>query len=92
MKSGDGQAQSCVKQAEIAGEAMGKITQAVSSISEQNSVAEEINRNVVNIGSIAKESTDSAAKTLHTSAALASLASELHSIIGQFKLDKTPSA
>lgn len=100
MKSGDGQAQSCVKQAEIAGEAMGKITQAVSSISEQNfqiasaaeeqnSVAEEINRNVVNINSIAKESKDSVAKTLQTSAALASLASELQGVIGQFKLGET---
>jgi methyl-accepting chemotaxis protein len=100
MKSGDGQAQSCVKQAEIAGEAMGKITQAVSSISEQNfqiasaaeeqnSVAEEINRNVVNISSIAIESKDSVAKTLHTSAALANLASELQGVIGQFKLGGT---
>jgi methyl-accepting chemotaxis protein len=100
MKSGDGQAQSCVKQAEIAGEAMGKITQAVSSISEQNfqiasaaeeqnSVAEEINRNVVNISSIAIESKDSVAKTLDTSAALASLASELQGVIGQFKLGET---
>lgn len=99
MKSGEELAQSCVKQAGIAGEAIEKITTAVSTISsqnfqiasaaeEQNSVAEEINRNVVNINDIAHESTVSASETLQTSSALAKLAVDLQTIINQFKLSK----
>jgi methyl-accepting chemotaxis protein len=99
MKSGEELAQSCVKQAGIAGEAIEKITTAVSTISnqnfqiasaaeEQNTVAEEINRNVVNINDIAQESTVSASETLQTSGALAKLAVDLQTIINQFKLSK----
>ncbi|WP_416308595.1 methyl-accepting chemotaxis protein [Neptunicella sp. SCSIO 80796] len=98
MKSGKDQAQSCVEQADIAGQALEQITQAVSAISErnfqiasaaeeQNSVAEEINRNVVNINDIAQESTVAASQTLETSESLAKLATELQTIVSQFKLD-----
>jgi methyl-accepting chemotaxis protein len=99
MKSGEELAQNCVKQAAIAGEAIEKITSAVSTISnqnfqiasaaeQQNSVAEEINRNVVNINDIAQESTISAEETLQTSSALAKLAADLQTIVSQFKLKK----
>tara|TARA_R110002153_G_scaffold6556_1_gene29912 strand:+ start:13634 stop:15451 length:1818 start_codon:yes stop_codon:yes gene_type:complete len=97
MKSGEELAQNCVRQAGIAGEAIEKITSAVSTISsqnfqiasaaeQQNSVAEEINRNIENINNIAQESTISASETLQTSSALAKLAVDLKTIISQFKL------
>lgn len=103
MKSGKDQAQNCVDQADIAGQALEQITKAVSAISErnfqiasaaeqQNSVAEEINRNVVNINDIAQESTIAASQTLETSESLAKLATELQTIVSQFKLDVNTAA
>ena len=97
MAKGREQAQNCVEQADVAGGALEKITAAVSSISEQNfqiasaaeeqnAVAAEIDRNIVNINDIAQESALATSQTLETSAALAELATELHHIVEQFKL------
>ncbi|MBI3561493.1 MAG: methyl-accepting chemotaxis protein [Gammaproteobacteria bacterium] len=89
--------QSCVAQADVAASALDEITSAVSSINnmnlqiasaaeEQSTVAEEINRNVVNINDIALSSTEAANQTLNTSQSLAQLATELQSVVHQFKL------
>ena len=97
MAKGREQAQRCVEQADVAGGALDKITSAVSSISEQNfqiasaaeeqnAVAAEIDRNIININDIAQESTLATSQTLETSNALAELATELHHIVEQFKL------
>ncbi len=97
MEQGREQAQRCVEQADITGAALEKITAAVSSISErnfmissaaeeQNAVAEEINRNVINISDIANASTEAANQTLATSENLARLAVELQNVVHQFRL------
>lgn len=99
MKSGETLAQSCVEQATIAGEAIEKITSAVSTISAQNSqiasaadeqtsVAEEIKRNLVNINNIANNSNASATETSQTSSALAKLAVEMQTGIRRFILSR----
>ena len=88
-------AHSCVDQADIASESLYEITNAVSSINnmnlqiasaaeQQTAVAEEINRNIVNINDVAVTSTEAANQTLNTSQSLATLATELQTIVDQF--------
>ncbi|QJR80145.1 methyl-accepting chemotaxis protein [Alteromonas pelagimontana] len=90
-------ADSGVEKADIAGHALEQITLAVSAISEKNYmiasaadeqkiVSEEINCNIVNINDIAKSSTEAASQTLETSNSLAQLATELQSVVQQFKI------
>jgi len=97
MENGLKQTETSVEQAQQAGEALNEITQAVASINEMNlqiassaeeqsSVAEEINRNVVNITQIADESADAAHETSDTSQSLAQMAIELRGMINQFKV------
>ncbi|MGD8484342.1 MAG: CZB domain-containing protein, partial [Thioalkalispiraceae bacterium] len=53
---------------------------------EQAAVAEEINRNIVNITQIAAETSQGAQNTTQTSSSLADLSMDLQNVIGQFKL------
>jgi methyl-accepting chemotaxis protein len=91
-------AHGCVSQADVAANSLDEITAAVSSINsmnlqiasaaeQQSSVAEEINRNIVNINDVATSSTEAANETLQTSRSLAELATELQSIVNQFQLE-----
>jgi len=97
MEKGHHAAQASVEQAAEAGTSLEKITSAVATISdmntqiasaaeEQSSVAEEINRNVVNINSMAEDVTHGAEQTSTSSGALAELASQLQSLVRQFKI------
>lgn len=103
MEVGQGQAQISVEQAEAAGRSLDSITQSVSVITDMNLqianaaeeqavVAEDINRNIVNITQISDETADSAHKTTATSSNLAELAMGLQSLISQFHLDDTSGA
>ncbi len=97
MESGLKQTASSVEQAQQAGEALSEITQAVTVINgmniqiasaaeEQSAVAEETNRNVVNITQIANETSEGARDTSETSHALAQMAVHLRGMINQFKV------
>jgi methyl-accepting chemotaxis protein len=99
MEVGQNQANISVEQAEAAGLSLDAITRAVTAINdmnlqianaaeEQTAVAEEISRNVVNISQISNETADTAHQTTTTSINLANLATELQSLIGQFRLVK----
>ncbi|GAB6040225.1 methyl-accepting chemotaxis protein [Endothiovibrio diazotrophicus] len=97
MEEGRAQAESSVRQAAAAGESLQTITRAVSTITdmntqiasaaeEQTAVAEEMNRNVVNITSVADETANGASQTASASEQLAGLAHKLQSLVGQFKI------
>ncbi len=97
MEKGHHAAQAGVEQAAEAGASLEKITTAVATISdmntqiasaaeEQSAVAEEINRNVVNINSMAEEVTHGAAQTSTSSESLAQLALQLQNLVRQFKI------
>jgi methyl-accepting chemotaxis protein len=90
-------ANQCVDQADVAANSLDEIASAVSAINnmnlqiasaaeEQSSVAEEINRNIVNINDIATSSTEAANQTLQTSQSLAQLATELQTVVNQFDM------
>ena len=98
MEKGRDQAHVSVGQAEAAGQALDAITNAVAAINEMNVqiasaseeqavVADEINKNVVNITQISTDTADAAHRTTATSGDLADLAMELQGLIGQFRLD-----
>ena len=97
METGRDQARSGVEQALLAGQSLDSITQAVATINdmnthiasaaeEQSSVAEEINRNVVNISRVANETADNVAQVADQSAQLGELASTLKSEVERFIL------
>lgn len=86
-----------VKQAAQAGDSIGAITRAVAAINdmnaqiasaseEQSAVAEEINRNIVNISAEADRSTSSADLSFSESERLAQLADELKSLVAQYRI------
>jgi methyl-accepting chemotaxis protein len=98
MEKGNEQTQESVSQAAEAGKALEAITSAVEHISlmnaqiasaaeEQSSVAEEINRNIVNVSNISNETADGANQTAESSEALRSVANQLHNLVGEFKVD-----
>ena len=60
-------------------------TQIATSTEEQSSVAEEINRNIVNIHDISKQTTVNTAQTSDASVELARLDKQLQTLISQFK-------
>ena len=79
-----------------AGESLDAITRAVTTISEMNmqianaakeqsGVAEEINKNVVNISHVVQQTADGAQQTSASSSELARLAGELQTLVSQFK-------
>ena len=90
-------AQSTVEQAAKAGSSLDGITSAVANISdmnlqiahaakEQSAVAEEINKNIIEINSIAEETTADSQHVAQTSSELNGLANELIELVGQFKV------
>ncbi len=97
MHSSNKQTQLAVKKAAEAGEALDAITQAVDDIAqmnfqiasaaeEQSQVAEEINRNIVNVNEIATETVDGANKTASSSESLKQVAVKLQTIVSDFKV------
>jgi methyl-accepting chemotaxis protein len=53
---------------------------------QQNAVSEEINRNIVSINDIATHSVTSSAQIEQASIDLARMATELHNLVGNFKV------
>ena len=96
MNQGREQVDNSVMQAQQAGTSLLRITNAVTSISDMNvqiasaaeqqsAVSDEISKNVVNINHIADRVTESAGQTAQASSQLAHLASDLQTLVGQFK-------
>ena len=61
-------------------------TQIATAAEEQSSVAEEINRNIVNISDIVDRTASGAEQTSIASEELANLAGQLHSLVNEFKV------
>jgi len=97
MEASRTQAQAGVEQVAQAGASLDSITRAVGTINdlnaqiasaaeEQSSVAEEINRNIVNISQVADQTSQGAQQTAAASEELARLAEQLQSLVGQFRV------
>ena len=97
MESGRDKAADSVSKAGEAGASLGTINYAVSSINdmnmqiasaaeEQSSVAEEINRNIVNIGTVADETAEGSNRIANANEHLVRLGSELQEVVSQFKV------
>lgn len=97
MEQGRKQAESSVQQADQAGRALEAITQAVATINdmnaqiasaaeEQSAVAAEVDRNIINISSVADQTAQGAQQTAAASEQLARLATELQSRVAKFKV------
>ena len=97
MDQGRDRAQCSVGQAGAAGDALRAITDAVAKISdmnaqiataadEQTAVAEEVNRNIVNIADVVGQTTQGAQHTAASSEDMARLAADLESRVGQFRV------
>ncbi len=97
MEAGRTQAGSSVEQAAKAGQSLEAITRAVSSISEMNAqiahaseqqsnVAQDVDRNIMNISRIGHESMGNSQQTAASSEQQAKLAQQLQDLLGQFKL------
>ena len=98
METGRSQTVISVEQAVKAGESLAAITQAVSTINDMNTqiahaagqqseVAEEVDKNVVNIARIGNDSMENAQQTSDSSSSLWNNASKLESLLSQFKLN-----
>ena len=97
MEQGRNQVQASVDIAGKAGESLRVITASVSQImdmntqiagaaEEQNSVSEEINKNIISISSVSDKAADVAQQTLESSEKLSNLSFELQSLVGNFKI------
>ncbi len=97
METGREQARTGVDQALLAGQSLDAITQSVATINdmntqiasaaeEQSKVAEEINRNVVNISQVADETASNVSQAADQSYELGNLASVLNSEVEQFSV------
>ncbi|WP_043306926.1 methyl-accepting chemotaxis protein [Pseudomonas sp. ML96] len=97
MEQSQARTDDSVQQAQIAAEALESITQAVSVINdmntqiasaaeEQSAVAEDINRNVTNIGQVAGEVAGGADEASQASAELTKLAEQQRRLINQFRV------
>jgi methyl-accepting chemotaxis protein len=95
MNSGRDQARETVKQAGMAGESLNVITSAVdhidnmneqiaTAVEEQSRVADEINRNIINISDIAEETSNGASSSSETSNAVSRHAEHLDRLVEQF--------
>jgi len=98
MDVGRKQASESVEQAAQAGESLEAIAQTVTSINdmnaqiaaaaeEQTAVAEEVDRNVMNIARIGQQSLENAQQTRDSSEQLNNNAHQLQGLLGQFKLE-----
>jgi len=99
MENGCQRVDHSVQQAEKAGSSLNTIAEMVANISdmniqvatateEQSSVAEEINRNLVNINNASEQNSGLSAQTQETTGKLTNFADQLHSLISQFKNKK----
>ncbi|CBL43753.1 predicted chemotaxis transducer [gamma proteobacterium HdN1] len=97
MQNSQARSEDSVKQARQAADSLNAITAAISVISdmntqiasaaeEQSAVAEDINRNVTNIGSAAHEVAAGADKAKGTSGELTQLAEQQKRLVGQFRV------
>ncbi|WP_374105203.1 methyl-accepting chemotaxis protein [Pseudomonas sp. MTM4] len=97
MDSSSSLAKDTVSLARDVGEELQAITETVSIIQamnqqiataaeQQSSVAEEINRSVLNVRDVADQSAEAAQETAASTAQLAQLGSELQTLIGRFKV------
>ncbi len=97
MEQSRGRASDTVTKAEDAGASLASITSAVGTIlqmntqiatasEEQTSVAEEINRNVINIQNVSEQTAAGAQQTSLASAELARLSDELRGLVGKFRV------
>jgi methyl-accepting chemotaxis protein len=97
MEDGRGRVHESVEQVNLAGESLNAIKQSISHISdmntqiasaaeEQSTVAEEINRNVVNITEVLEETASGSDQIRHAAEELSKLASEQQLRFGQFKV------
>ncbi len=97
MEKGQTQARSSVEQAAQAGESLDEITNAVSRIAEMNQqiatasdqqirVADEINRNVVNISQVAEQNADGSQEAAQAAVKLERLAGDLGNMVRQFRV------
>lgn len=97
MESGREQAADSVSKASDAGASLNTINAAVSAINdmnmqiasaaeEQSAVAEEINRNIVNIGTVADETAEGSNRIASANEDLARLGGQLQSIVSRFKV------
>ncbi|MFN2349573.1 MAG: methyl-accepting chemotaxis protein, partial [Thioalkalivibrio sp.] len=95
MEASRNQARKGVEQAEEAGQSLDRIAEAVTRINdmnaqiataveEQSAVAEEINRNVVNIRDVAESNNEVASRTESASQRLVTLSQELHALVLRF--------
>jgi methyl-accepting chemotaxis protein len=97
MKLGRDRAESTVQQAMQAGESLDAIkaavgtitdmnTQIASAAEEQSAVAEEVNRNIINISDVAIKTTENVNETAEASAKLSQMAMQFSSLVHQSKL------
>lgn len=97
MSQGKAQADNCVEQAEKASMALEAITHAIGVINDMNmqiasaseqqsTVAEDINKNVVNVKRVAEENAVAANQTSSSSSEIARLAEDLGQLVAQFKV------
>jgi methyl-accepting chemotaxis protein len=96
MDQGRSQAETGVEYVNKAGESLHEITQAVSAINdmnrqiasaaeEQNSVAEEVNRNILNINQLSDQTVETSDQISSAGQNLEHLAVELQQLVGQFR-------
>lgn len=97
MNNSETKADESVSQAANAGASLESITNAVAKIrdmntqiataaKEQSSVADEINRNIINISGIVDKTSEGATQTSTASEELAQLSNQLQQLVGQFKV------
>ena len=97
MEQGRNQVKASVDIAGKAGETLRVITASVSQImdmntqiagaaEEQNSVSEEINKNIISISAVSDKSADVAQQTFESSEELSKLSSNLQRLVGNFKI------
>ncbi len=97
MEKGRGKATIGVEHAKEASEALEAITRSVATINdmntqiasaaeEQSSVSEEINRSIISIREVSEQTASGSAQTTTTSHELANLATQLQSLVAQFKV------
>ena len=97
MNQGKEQAKECVTQADQANNALDAITNAISIINDMNAqiataseqqsaVAEDINKNVMNVKTVAQENSTASSQTQSASNEIAKLAEQLKSLVVEFKI------
>ncbi len=97
METGRQKASIGVEQTKQASEALAAITRAVSTINEMNiqiasaaeeqsATTEEMNKNIININQLADETANSASQSTKASTELSRLATDLQSLVNQFKI------